>query len=221
MYSEMLKSDAIVSETHKGEYYAFIHSESDRLARLIDNILQLSTFGRNEKPPAAEYTNLTVLQDFVRSKTSSLIAKHNFELNFDIEITHFEDIEALVEPDAVTQIAINVTDNTIKFFESAKIDDLTRRVVDFTFRKHPILKGMVQIEILDYGNGVSIQQAEKIFDLFYRGENELSHNSQGTVIGLASVRELVLAHQDEVHVQNMHPELAILVSFPMRILKAQ
>ncbi|MBQ4811552.1 HAMP domain-containing histidine kinase [Pseudoalteromonas luteoviolacea] len=219
MYSEMLKSGAIASEAHKDDYYAFIYSESERLARLIDNILQLSTFGRNPKVHSPEYTNLTVLQDIARSKTSSLITKHNFELNFESEVAHFDSIEACVEPDAFTQIVINVTDNAIKFFESAKIDDLNRRVIDFTFRKHPTLKGMIQIEIRDYGNGVSKQQAEKLFDLFYRGENELTRKSQGTGIGLALVQQLVLAHQGEVQVQNRHPGLAILVSFPMRMLK--
>ncbi|MCF2857598.1 ATP-binding protein [Pseudoalteromonas sp. SMS1] len=221
MYSEMLKSGAIVSEAHKGEYYEFICSESERLARLINNILQLSAFGRNQQNVEPEYTKLTVLQDIIRSKTSSLIEKHNFDQILSMEMAHFEDIQALVEPDAFTQIVINITDNAIKFFESAKIEDSSRRKVDFIFRKHPKLKDMVQLEIRDYGNGISKEQEEKIFDLFYRGENELTRNSQGTGIGLSLVQELVLAQQGEIQVQNRHPGLAMLISFPMKTTIAE
>ncbi|MDK2593929.1 sensor histidine kinase [Pseudoalteromonas obscura] len=216
MYSEMLKSGMVASEQHKDEYYDFICDESERLARLIDNILQLSAFERQQQKVAPEYTPLTVLQDIIRSKTASLTENHRFEQVHIMELAHYEHAQAYIEVDAFTQIVINITDNAVKFFESAGIDDPARRKIEFTFRKHPTHKGMVQLEIRDYGNGISKAQEEKIFELFYRGSSELTRNSKGTGIGLALVRELVLAQQGEIQVQARHPGLAMLVSFPMR-----
>ncbi|MCG7549921.1 HAMP domain-containing sensor histidine kinase [Pseudoalteromonas sp. Of7M-16] len=216
MYSEMLKSGMVASEQHKGEYYDFICDESERLARLIDNILQLSAFERQQQKVTPEYTPLTVLQDIIRSKTASLTENHHFEQVHIMELAHYERAQAYIEVDAFTQIVINITDNAVKFFESAGIDDPSRRKIEFTFRRHPTHKGMVQLEIRDYGNGISKAQEEKIFELFYRGSSELTRNSKGTGIGLALVRELVLAQQGEVQVQARHPGLAMLISFPMK-----
>lgn len=218
MYSEMLKSGAVASEKYKEEYYEFISSESERLARLINNILQLSSLGRYQQSIKPEYTQLSILQDIIRSKTSSLIEKHNFQQHIVSELAHPEETLALVDADAFTQIVINITDNAIKFFEPAGINDDSRKKIDFIFRKHPMLKNMVQLEIRDYGKGITKEQEDKVFELFYRGGNELTRNTKGTGIGLALVHELVSAQQGEIQVQRRYPGLAMLISLPAKVI---
>ncbi|MBQ4879106.1 HAMP domain-containing histidine kinase [Pseudoalteromonas luteoviolacea] len=217
MYSEMLKSGMVASPEHQGEYFDFICDESDRLARLIDNILQLSAFERQQQNVAPEYVPLTVLQNIIHSKISSLTDKHGFKQVHCMELAEPESVLAYIEPDAFTQVVINITDNAIKFFESAKINDNDRKKIDFTFCRHPTNQNMVQLEIRDYGNGISKEQEDKIFELFYRGSSELTRNTKGTGIGLALVRELVLSQQGEVQVQRRHPGLALLVSFKLKL----
>ena len=72
---------------------------------------------------------------------------------------------------------------------------------------------MIQLEIRDYGEGITLEQEGKIFELFYRGGNELTRTTQGTGIGLALVNELVLAQQGEIKVERREPGLAMLLSF--------
>ena len=213
MYSQMLKEGTVISETHQQDYYEFIYSESERLTRLINNILQLSKLSNQQQNVQPEYTPLTILVDIIRSKTSSIIDKNRFQQNMIVEIANAENMLVFIEKDAFSQVIINITDNAVKFFDSKHINDPSRQKIDFIFRQHPKHKYLMQLEIRDYGDGISLEQESKIFDLFYRGGNELTRTTQGTGIGLALVSELVLAQQGKIEVERREPGLAMLLSF--------
>ncbi|WP_340680705.1 HAMP domain-containing sensor histidine kinase [Paraglaciecola sp.] len=218
MYSQMLKEGTIISKEHQKKYFDFIYAESERLTRLINNILQLSTLSHQQKKVQPEYIPLTLLVDMIRSKTSSIIDKHCFQQNIMVDIVKPEFMLVLVEQDAFAQVVINITDNAIKFFDLEKINDLARQKVDFIFRPHPKNKQLIQLEIRDYGVGITLEQESKIFELFYRGGNELTRTTQGTGIGLALVNELISAQQGEIEVERKTPGLAMLLSFQCKFM---
>lgn len=213
MYSQMLKEGTVISEAHQNKYFDFIFGESERLTRLIDNILQLSALSQQHQSVQPQYTPLTVLVDTIRSQTSSIIEKNDFQQNIVLEIANVESTQILVEQDAFSQVIINITDNAVKFFDQEKINDSSRQKVDFIFRQHSKQRDIIQLEIRDYGQGITQEQENKIFDLFYRGGNELTRTTQGTGIGLALVNELVSAQQGEIKVERKEPGLAMLLSF--------
>ena len=213
MYSQMLKEGTVISEAFQQEYYEFIYCESERLTRLINNILQLSKLTHQQQNVQPEYIQLTILQDIIRSKTSSIIDKNSFQQNMILEIDNAENMLVYVEKDAFSQVIINITDNAVKFFDKQQINDPTRQKIEFIFRQHPKHKHMIQLEIRDYGPGITVEQESKIFELFYRGGNELTRTTQGTGIGLALVNELVSAQQGEIEVERRELGLAMLLSF--------
>jgi len=213
MYSEMLKTGMVPSEEYKTEYYEFIHSESERLSRLIDNILQLSKLSQPQHTVDLKYTKLSILTDIIRSKISSLLVKGDFQLSIINDFEQPDQVMLLVDIDAFSQVVINITDNAIKFFDNESIKDDSRKKIDFTFEMDPKSKGQILMEIRDYGNGISVEQQSKVFELFYRGGSELTRSTQGTGIGLALVNELVLAQQGTIEVQCMTPGLAMKMSF--------
>lgn len=69
------------------------------------------------------------------------------------------------------------------------------------------------MEIRDYGQGIIAGQENKIFELFYRGGNELTRTTQGTGIGLALVHELKSAQDGTIQVKRMSPGLAMVMTF--------
>ena len=213
MYSQMLKEGTVISEEHQKKYFDFIYGESERLTRLIDNILQLSALSQQQQNVQPEYTPLTLLVDNIRSKTSSIIDKHSFQQNIVLEVANAELVLVLVEQDAFSQVVINITDNAIKFFNRKQIDDSARQKIDFIFRNHPQNRHQIVLEIRDYGEGITQEQESKIFELFYRGNNELTRTTQGTGIGLALVKGLVSAQHGEIKVERREPGLAMLLSF--------
>lgn len=218
MYSQMLKEGTVVSEAYQQDYYEFIYGESERLTRLINNILQLSKLNNQPQHVQPEYTPLPILLDIIRSKTSSITDKNDFQQNIIVDIANSEKVLVLVEKDSFSQVVINITDNAVKFFNQDKISDNSRQKIDFIFRHHPKQGNQLQLEIRDYGEGISPQQESKIFELFYRGGSELTRSTLGTGIGLALVNELVLVQQGEIKVERKQPGLAMLLSFRCKLL---
>lgn len=218
MYSQMLKEGTIISKEHQKKYFDFIYGESERLTRLINNILQLSTISQQQTKVQPEYMPLALLVDIIHSKTSSIIDKHCFQQNIILDIVKPEFILVLLEQDAFAQVIINITDNAIKFFDVDKINDSARQKIDFIFRQHPKDKHLIQLEIRDYGEGITLEQESKIFELFYRGGNELTRTTQGTGIGLALVHELISAQQGKIEVERKTPGLAMLLSFQCKLM---
>ena len=213
MYAQMLKEKTLVSEAHRDKYVDFIFGESERLTRLINNILQLSAVSRPHNNIQPQYTPLPLLVDIIRSKTSSIIETQGFEQNIVVDIPNADTTQVLVDQDAFAQVVINITENAIKFFDTDKIRNSKRQKIDFNFRLQGKNNPMLELEIRDYGQGVTQEQQSKMFDLFYRGGNELTRTTQGTGIGLAIVKELVTAQQGEISVERKKPGLALVVCF--------
>ena len=69
--------------------------------------------------------------------------------------------------------------------------------------------------VRDYGPGVARDQMQRIFQLFYRGENELSRHTQGTGIGLALVKALATKMHAKVEVQNQNPGAEFRLLLPV------
>ncbi|KAF7771908.1 two-component system, OmpR family, sensor histidine kinase KdpD [Pseudoalteromonas citrea] len=218
MYSEMLKSGMVPSEEYKLEYYEFIHCESERLSRLIDNILQLSKLSQPQHTVEPQYTKLSILIDIIHSKVSSLVVKNAFQLDMLNDFNDPDNVLVLVDLDAFSQVVINITDNAVKFFDHDTIQDKARQKIDFIFKVDPKNKDQLCMEIRDYGDGISAEQQSKIFELFYRGGSELTRSTQGTGIGLALVNELVSAQQGTIQVERMSPGLSMKVCFKYKTL---
>jgi signal transduction histidine kinase len=203
MYSEILR-EGWADETKRKSYYEFIFDESERLSRLIANVLQLARMNRNDIQLDIRAYSVAELLDQMRSKLSSQIDSADFELNLSIPD---QTSQVMVDRDVLAQVLINLVDNALKF--SSKAD---KKVVDVS-----VLDGdnnQVVIAVRDYGPGIPKAQIKKIFRLFYRAENELTRETVGTGIGLALVNQLVHALGGEVDVINREPGAEFRVTLP-------
>lgn len=180
MYGEMLR-EGWASEEKKKSYYDFIFDESERLSRLINNVLLMAKLTRNSRHVALKPVKVSKLMDGIRSKVSTQIEHADYELALTCE-NKAEESTINVDEDWFSQIMINLVDNAIKF--SAKSQT---RKIDITCQK--LMNGQVQFKVRDYGPGIAKQQMKKIFQLFYRSESELTRETVGTGIGLALVHQ--------------------------------
>jgi signal transduction histidine kinase len=207
MYGEMLR-EGWASEEKKKIYYEYIFDESERLSRLIANVLQLARMTRNT--PQVETKPLAVagLMDGIRSSVSSQAERAGFELKLRCDN---EAGQAVIEVDAdgFAQIFINLVDNAIKFSAAAE-----QKSIDIGCQL--LRDGHVQFSVRDYGPGVPGGQMKKIFRLFYRSENELTRETVGTGIGLALVNQLARAMGGQVDVVNCEPGAEFRVTIAAR-----
>ena len=196
MYGEMLR-EGWAPEEKKSIYYDYIFDESERLSRLIANVLQLARMTRNKLQVDTKPLAVAGLMDGIRSTVSSQIERAGFELNLYCEPAAGQAI-IQVDADGFAQIFINLVDNAIKFSTGTE-----RKVIDIGCQL--LRDGNVQFSVRDYGPGVPADQMKKIFKLFYRSENELTRETVGTGIGLALVHQLARAMDGQVDVVNCEP----------------
>ncbi len=206
MYGEMLKEGWAEEDKRQG-YYEFIHDESERLSRLISNVLQLASITRSEPNFDIESVEVAELMSNIVSKVSSQIERAGFELR----VNRAADADAArinIDEDCFAQIIINLVDNAIKFSRNADI-----RAIDISSRLSG--DGDVLFSVRDYGPGVEKDQMKKIFQLFYRSESELTRETVGTGIGLAIVHQLTSAMGGKVDLMNAAPGVEFALRFPV------
>lgn len=207
MYGEMLK-EGWADDAKRQQYYAYIHDESERLTRLIENILQLASITRNGLHLDLRPIGVGELVERVRAKISHQVERAGFELTVAID-EDTRQAEVRMDEDCFVQIAINLVDNAIKFSRTTG----TRKI---DIRTTAERGGRVRLSVRDYGPGVPRDQMKKIFRLFYRTESELTRETVGTGIGLAIVHQLATAMSGKVDVLNRDPGAEFGISFPIQ-----
>lgn len=179
MYSEMLENDMLEGEQKRREYYRTIGAESDRLGRLINNVLELSKIERGDR-------QLDLVTGDVRSVLADvleMLRPHADATGFTLEVSAGADLPAIrYDRDALVQIVFNLVDNAMKYARDAA----NKKVVLEAKRSDD----GVALVVRDFGPGVAAGHLKRVFEPFYRPENELTRTSKGTGIGLALVKSL-------------------------------
>ena len=204
MYGEMLR-EGWAGEDKRREYYRFIHEESERLSRLIDNVLQLARLERQGLQLDLKPVALNTVFDLMRSKVAGISERAGFTVQFHNELGDATCIQ--VDVDALMQIVLNLVENAVKF--SAKA---TSRQIDIEAR--PEGRDRISLSVRDYGPGIERSQLRRIFELFYRPGSELTRETTGTGIGLALVRQLARAMHGEADVINREPGAEFRIVLP-------
>jgi signal transduction histidine kinase len=197
MYAEMLEKNWVKTEDKRQHYYTNVRQESERLSRLIDNVLDFSRIQRKKKQYHFELGDLNACIQQVVEMMTPFAAQNDFSLNTDLaDLT-----SQTFDKDAITQIVVNLVDNAIKYAKDSQ--DKTICIRTLTRDQHTIL------EVEDHGPGIPHTQQRHIFDPFYRTENESTRQTQGTGLGLALVKRFTEAHQGTIEILNAQPTGAL------------
>jgi signal transduction histidine kinase len=198
MYTEMLEKDWVASEDKRKEYYASMRQETERLSRLIENVLDFSRLQRKKKKFNFTLGDLNpCVQEAVR-----MFAPCAVRAGFQIR-TELADLPPFAfDRDAVTQIVINLLDNAVKYAKDAADKTVTVR----TLRRDKY----ILLEVEDRGPGIPRKFHGKVFEEFYRCADENTRETTGTGLGLALVRQFAVAHGGFADVLNARPRGAIL-----------
>ena len=180
MYGEMLRDDLVPSDDKRREYYRTITAESERLSRLIDNVLE---FSRLEKGTRSMRLTVGALGPVVE-EVAELLRPHAERAGFTLRTEVEADLPPVrFERDALLQVLVNLVDNALKYAARA-----TQREIAIECRRRG--DGAV-LRVRDRGPGVANRHLARIFEPFHRGEDELVRETQGTGLGLALVKSLV------------------------------
>jgi len=205
MYAELLQNSWVASEEKKQKYYGQIASEADRLSRLIQNVLNLSKLDGNRWNVQLRMAKpKDVLDDFV-STYSRNVEKQGFELTVSSD-TDADNISLMIDRDAIMQILMNLVDNSLKFSKNADY-----KMINVELR----IKGTdMYLAVRDYGPGIPPSEMKKVFQEFYRVENEMTRQTSGTGIGLSMVKKLCTLCNMTIELENANPGLRTKIHFP-------
>jgi two-component system phosphate regulon sensor histidine kinase PhoR len=193
MFAETLEMGRLTSEEKKREYYATILQETERLTRLVNNILNFSRMEAGKKEYHFEQTG-------VNDVVSGVLETYQLRLQTEGFIPIVELDSGLpplnADKEAMSEAIINIIDNAIKYSDKEKfIRICTGKSAHGIF-----------IEIEDHGIGISPSHHEKIFETFYRVSSGLVHNAKGSGLGLTLVRHIMDAHDGKINLKSFPGE---------------
>lgn len=181
----------------KLEFLAIANKETERLTRLVNDVLDLSRLESDQEYPLQSMDLVSAIEQTVR--TYQLSAKDKkIDLHIDIE----EYLPCILgNYSLVLQILANLIGNSLKFTHSDGIIVLrTYRINDSASKLNstPLQIQKVRVEICDTGIGISKKNQERIFARFLRIENYV-HTLEGTGLGLSIVKNIIQKHNSEIH----------------------
>ncbi len=173
--AELLAEGRLPEGPRRDKAVRAILAESDRLDRLVSNLLDFSRLERGGRRFDIRPVDLAALLDEMRDNGgSSTFHSSLFTLRRE------RGVVALADPDAVLQIVSNLLDNAKKYAPGAPPEIAVRAAGD----------GVVELAVLDRGPGVPRGLEEKVFERFFRVDDSTSRRANGSGIGLSIARAL-------------------------------
>jgi two-component system, OmpR family, phosphate regulon sensor histidine kinase PhoR len=201
MFGELLAMGKLKSPEKGKEYAEIITREAERLARLIDNVLD---FARMERGPVA-YEFLPGRLDEVVERSLDVyrhrVEREGFRLSTKID----SDLpETMLDENAMTLLLLNLLENAVKYGRGEIAVYLTRQ------------GNRLRLVVGDQGPGIPREEHKRIFDRFYRTRQARGTNVRGSGIGLSLVKHIAEAHGGTVTVDSdLGRGAAFIVDIPL------
>jgi two-component system sensor histidine kinase KdpD len=174
-----LGSETLDAEA-RAELVSVIATESDRLTRLVDNLLDLSRLQAGQLEPRADWASV---EEVVEATLASVPAPPGgFAVSIDPELPMFEADIAQIE-----RALANVVENSVRHADAGPVTITAERIGD-----------ELSIRVADRGPGIARAELERIFEPFHTGDR-----SEGTGLGLAIARGFVEANGGSLRAQSL------------------
>jgi len=199
--AEMLQAGRVPSEPRRQEYYGVLVEQSERLTRLIDNILDFARLEEGRKP----FTLEVVAPGELLSPLAADFQRRVGHAGFILESRIAESLpEVSADRAALSQAVSNLLDNAFKYSGDS------RRIILSAFAE----PRQIVIAVQDFGLGIRKDELDRVFDRFYRSGDASTRSVKGTGMGLTLVKRIIDAHNGTVRVVS---ELGCGSTFSIRL----
>ena len=181
-----------LSETERREFLETANRETDRLTRLVNDVLDLSRLETScriyhfEPVDIAQPVEQTLRTYQLNARDKGIELVHEIEPNLPPVLGHY---------DLLLQVFDNLVGNAMKFTEPGGRVAIRAYLLA---REHQQKNRCIRIEVSDTGIGIDTEDQEAIFDRFFRVENRV-HTLEGTGLGLSIVRNIIEKHHTRVY----------------------
>jgi two-component system sensor histidine kinase KdpD len=180
--TSLLEDDAVHDEASRRELLETALAETDRLNRLLGNLLDLARIEAGALTPSKEPVAIDEVVEAVlhrlEGRTGAVRVRTQFR----------ESPDVLADPVQIDQVVTNLVENAVRFSPAG--GEVTVSVAPW--------KNAVQVRVTDRGPGIPAGERERVFEAFYRGDAD---DRSGSGLGLAIVRAIVLAHGGRIRAE--------------------
>jgi len=190
-FSEILRDNPDLETDQRQQFVSIIAQESERLSRLINDILDLAKMeaGTTEWQ-IADHPIEPILQQGLAATSGLFAMAPSIRLEVDIA-PGLPSVH--VDPDRLIQVVVNLVSNAVKFC------DKTEGLVRLRASQE---NGFVRVDIQDNGIGIAAEDQEKIFERFQQAGNILTNKPQGTGLGLPITRQILERFGGDIWVES-------------------
>lgn len=204
-YTDMLTRRQVVDPEILNRSLSTINREGHRLLRLVDDLLNVNQFDKIEFDVKKANLDLHALLIDVVDQMQIKSGQNDIEINYKSD----ENLpEILGDYDRLQQLFINVLHNAIKYSDKGDIIDVVSTRED----------GNIVVSIRDYGVGISDVEKDRIFNAFYRVDEDRarSEGEGGAGLGLYLVKQIVEKHNGTIRVDSQVGEgTNVIVTLPV------
>ncbi len=193
--AEALTSPTI-DDVDRMELREAIIDDSDRLAALVDNLLDLSRLRTGRAEPSQDWVSIGEVVE---------AAVDDLDIDSDLFKLSIDDRLPFVRADAaqLERVFVNLLSNAARYSGGEQVSVRAREV-----------SGRIVIRVVDRGPGIPDRDLERIFEAFYQGPNDPSHTGAG--LGLAIVKGFVEANGGQVSVESLPGQgTTFVLEFPL------
>ncbi|MGA8217728.1 MAG: ATP-binding protein [Solirubrobacterales bacterium] len=173
-----------------------IVDDADRLASLVDNLLDLSRLRTGSAEPSRDWCSI---EEVVEAALDDLaLGREHFQLSIDPQLP-------FIRADAVQleRVLVNLLSNAVRYSGGDRVSIRAREV-----------SGRVVVRVIDRGPGIPECDLVRIFEAFYRGADDPTHPGAG--LGLAIVKGFVEANGGSVSVESLPGQgTTFVIEFPL------
>ncbi|MCL2125855.1 MAG: cell wall metabolism sensor histidine kinase WalK [Oscillospiraceae bacterium] len=188
-YAETMYDNHEITHETEEEFLRVIINESDRMAKIVQDLLELSRFDSGASVLASEWFSIEHSVRDVYAAIALEAKKRNQELNLELEwkLPRIKGDRARVE-----QVLMNIMSNALKYTpDGGKIDIYSGSS-----------GGKVWVRIEDTGVGIPKEDLARVFDRFYRVDKARSRESGGTGLGLSIAKEIITKHGGDIKIES-------------------
>lgn len=191
-YLEALEEGAWQDETVAPDFIHVTLGETDRMIRMINDLLNLSRMDSGTQQMDLELVNFNELVDYILDRFDMMV--NSQEKNYRIIRKFTErDLWVEIDTDKIMQVIDNIMNNAIKYSpDGGKIEVQLMET-----------HNNVVLSIADQGLGIPKKDLEKVFERFYRVDKARARKQGGTGLGLAISKEVMKAHQGQIWVESI------------------
>ncbi|MBK7404244.1 MAG: HAMP domain-containing histidine kinase [Phycisphaerales bacterium] len=177
LYSQMLDDGMVKEESRRGEYFATLRRESERLAGIVENVLVYARMGGARR----EAVRGERVGDILEGVLPSLRERaEQAGMTFDSDSRGADELVVGGDAQSVGRILVNLVDNACKYGASGEDLRVTIRVRE--------AGGGVEFRVRDFGAGVPRRERRRIFSPFVRAREHGGDGTSGLGLGLALAR---------------------------------